>query len=611
LEPTGNTTENLTYHPVSLRNAGEAIEAQKDIFPDEDGTLHILAACDNNMFNLVSGIDLAIGKGDFYLAAAGNDIVGLTGLYTYRDTGKKGECWLAWFGVRGRFRGHGYGREILEWTIKKAAEEGYEILRLYTSGEYAHAIALYEELGFSGERYAQEFDGMLIYSISLTGGPAQPLGDRHMNFAAEVELCGIPGEKKKDIMEKMVGVGVYDVVLSYGAESKEGHAVKAEIKDPLCLPKIINEVLTEEVEHKIRKYYEEKVYIGSREFRVCKSVGGGEGCDVTGHIYITAVKPPGAAEPQAGGKGKGKKGADNSINDIVLVDVVFMGVPRAYIAALHEQAQCRSPALQGTPDKKGILDELGLDIITPPKSVVFAYGPKLLGPRELTGIMIHEADDNTDYSDICSAQAADYVNENISNYKSIFITASDCNITHQFLNGLEQDKRIENLALTIFIANVVVNKIAKLRLIQKALYNCLDEAATKEKLLNISRHIAELEYIWHENTFTYPLTAIMARKIYSRFRIDELKAELSDIKQAFESYMSMLINREEERNEKSRKNILETLTMLSGTMLIVNISQFFFDLSDIFRKISVFAGGTLLVALIVYILPSLIRRKKK
>lgn len=74
-------------------------------------------------------------------------IIGVTGLYAFSDP--KNEAWLAWFCLDSDARGRGLGRQLLEWTMTKAKEEGYSVFRLYTSTDPNEAAAqkLYKSVG--------------------------------------------------------------------------------------------------------------------------------------------------------------------------------------------------------------------------------------------------------------------------------------------------------------------------------------------------------------------------------------------------------------------------------------------------------------------------------
>lgn len=77
------------------------------------------------------------------------EIIGVTGIYKLKEDSHD-VVWLGWYCIRKDQRGKGLGRELLEWTIKKAKERGFNKLKLYTSTDPNEASAqiLYEKLGF-------------------------------------------------------------------------------------------------------------------------------------------------------------------------------------------------------------------------------------------------------------------------------------------------------------------------------------------------------------------------------------------------------------------------------------------------------------------------------
>lgn len=79
---------------------------------------------------------------------AGN-VVGVTGLYTEKIE-TPDIVWLGWYSVHPLYRGKGYGRAILQWTIDEAKHRGFKIMRLYTGDDAAEATAqiVYEKFGF-------------------------------------------------------------------------------------------------------------------------------------------------------------------------------------------------------------------------------------------------------------------------------------------------------------------------------------------------------------------------------------------------------------------------------------------------------------------------------
>lgn len=72
--------ENLTVKIVDFKNALEAIDVQRNIFP-EDGLLNILASLDRDLFQKESGISYPDDHVKYYLAYLSGAPIGITGLY--------------------------------------------------------------------------------------------------------------------------------------------------------------------------------------------------------------------------------------------------------------------------------------------------------------------------------------------------------------------------------------------------------------------------------------------------------------------------------------------------------------------------------------------------
>ena len=80
---------------VDRNNYKIAIEIQNSIFPDEDGTLNILASLGREEFIETTGVDYVDDHVRYYLAKENNNFVGITGIYYY----DLDSAWLAWFGI--------------------------------------------------------------------------------------------------------------------------------------------------------------------------------------------------------------------------------------------------------------------------------------------------------------------------------------------------------------------------------------------------------------------------------------------------------------------------------------------------------------------------------
>lgn len=78
-----------------------------------------------------------------------NIVRGTTGLYRYvRDAEEA--VWVAWFCVDSKARGQGIGQALIDYTVAKARNAGFDRIRLYTSTDPNESAAqrLYEKNGF-------------------------------------------------------------------------------------------------------------------------------------------------------------------------------------------------------------------------------------------------------------------------------------------------------------------------------------------------------------------------------------------------------------------------------------------------------------------------------
>ncbi|ASQ91109.1 hypothetical protein CHL67_09450 [Prosthecochloris sp. GSB1] len=85
---------------------------------------------------------------DVYVDESRN-VLGTTGLYRYkRDAGEA--VWVAWFCVAPEARGQGIGQALIEHTVTRARDAGFDRIRLYTSTDPNEAAAqrLYAKNGF-------------------------------------------------------------------------------------------------------------------------------------------------------------------------------------------------------------------------------------------------------------------------------------------------------------------------------------------------------------------------------------------------------------------------------------------------------------------------------
>ena len=167
----------------------------------------------------------AYNKGKpYWLVYKDDEIVGISGIYDYPELGEKNTAWLGWFGVLEKFRGLGYGKEILLKTLDIAKEQGYSILRLYSSKRTdlcPNAVPFYNKISsqFNGfvEDYTLEQLEMqrIVVSFSLNGQQISKWNNRNLflekdkkdendgllKFIQEKEL--IKNNYKKRITNKM------------------------------------------------------------------------------------------------------------------------------------------------------------------------------------------------------------------------------------------------------------------------------------------------------------------------------------------------------------------------------------------------------------------------
>jgi len=82
--------------------------------------------------------------GQIIIAVAGEERIGCCALIFVRP----GVYEVAKMAVSERYRGHGIGRRLLEYTIAQAKALGAHTLELVSNAKLANAVHLYESLGF-------------------------------------------------------------------------------------------------------------------------------------------------------------------------------------------------------------------------------------------------------------------------------------------------------------------------------------------------------------------------------------------------------------------------------------------------------------------------------
>ena len=110
----------LKFEEINKDNLKIAAKLQYEIFPTSSAYSVYKAKVTGNYKSFYIG----------YIAYAKNEPIGVTGIYEIPEYSET--VWLSWFGVKKEYRKLGYGKQILDYTIKVAKEHKKKYLRLYT-----------------------------------------------------------------------------------------------------------------------------------------------------------------------------------------------------------------------------------------------------------------------------------------------------------------------------------------------------------------------------------------------------------------------------------------------------------------------------------------------
>ena len=110
----------LRFEEINKDNLKIAAKLQYEIFPTSSAYSVYKAKVTGNYKSFYIG----------YIAYAKNEPIGVTGIYEIPEYSET--VWLSWFGVKKEYRKLGYGKQILDYTIKVAKEHKKKYLRLYT-----------------------------------------------------------------------------------------------------------------------------------------------------------------------------------------------------------------------------------------------------------------------------------------------------------------------------------------------------------------------------------------------------------------------------------------------------------------------------------------------
>jgi GNAT superfamily N-acetyltransferase len=91
-------------------------------------------------------------------------VLGTTGLYRYKKDSDEA-VWVAWFCVDPKARGRGVGQALIDHTVSRAQNAGFNRIRLYTSTDPNEAAAqrLYERNGFKEVRRKKGIFAITIF----------------------------------------------------------------------------------------------------------------------------------------------------------------------------------------------------------------------------------------------------------------------------------------------------------------------------------------------------------------------------------------------------------------------------------------------------------------
>lgn len=171
----------LRFEELTKENIKIAAKVQNDIFPTSSAYVTYKRKVTGKNSHFYMG----------YIAYLGNEPVGVTGLYEipeYTDT-----IWLSWFGVKEEYRKAGYGKQLLDYTIKMAKECDKKFLRLYTFEIWnEEAQVFYKKNMDIVEDYFNErehkgiFKGKpRIFSITLCDEKVEVWNNKFINISAD------------------------------------------------------------------------------------------------------------------------------------------------------------------------------------------------------------------------------------------------------------------------------------------------------------------------------------------------------------------------------------------------------------------------------------------
>lgn len=177
----------LQFHLVTKENVNIAIQTQEKIFPKESGYWNIQSAVNPQLIKELYGKESSRKTNSYWICTFQKIPIGITGIYSYREYPK--DAWCGWFGVLSSYRGQGYGKKILLWTMERAKKSRFRYFRLYTDpNENKIAIHLYERLSMFKEDYFEEDIHVKIFSKNLISEKIKKFGNKPLFLKKQEEI---------------------------------------------------------------------------------------------------------------------------------------------------------------------------------------------------------------------------------------------------------------------------------------------------------------------------------------------------------------------------------------------------------------------------------------
>lgn len=434
----------------------------------------------------------------------------------------------------------------------------------------------------------------------------------------------------------------FDLTLSYAAELiKSDNICKTNkntiaglrnyYEDANLFIDINNSYTRFEMTEKSAGKYCDKEYLGSWKFILSNDCGKSLNIDpIVGNFYLLNIKQKESSNLE---NIKQKKSVDLTTNELEdklkIINVIFIGVHRDYVPYILENAHTGMLKLE---NEKFLLQDMlwevfDLKILESPKSIISSCSSKPYLPEtsEIANIMAHQ----TVVSDMMGNKQMLYwlqekSKENYSDFENFYVTISNCNIIMQYYMGIDTSntlknkekpkvsikQRITDIILSIFVLDNILVKIGFLRMIQASLEKDMKNPHLSNfDLMRTNLHINELNNLWNEKIFIYPVTVEFAKKIENNFNLKELKQEIITLQQAFERMSLMQFSLQEKLTDRKSQNLFKLFTILSAlTATFTILSEFFGDVDKWWKFLWLFIVLTVCI-LIIYIFPIMFKKR--